>query len=158
VATRFSGPIAVGSALVLLGMVRATRGFNVADPLMQSVGYGVLSVFFAALVLWAFLNDGTARARWLRTPWLRWIGIRSYGIYVFHFPIAVLLAPWLASTINDGPPAKALVALIVQETLVAILAAAVAALSWRLLEQPALAWRDRLSLAPRVEPQALRQH
>jgi peptidoglycan/LPS O-acetylase OafA/YrhL len=161
VARKFSGPIAIGSGLVLLAMVRVTRGFNVADPIMQSAGYGILSVFFAALVLWAFLNEGTARARWLRTPWLRWIGIRSYGIYVFHFPIAVLMAPWLSAAINDGPPAKALVALITQEMLVAALAAAAAAVSWRLVELPVLAWRERLSLAARVGPlgdQALRQH
>jgi peptidoglycan/LPS O-acetylase OafA/YrhL len=160
-ATRFSGPLAAGSALVLLSLVRSTRGFNVMHPLTQSVGYAVLSVLFAALVLWAFLNDGTARTRWLRAGWLRWLGTRSYAIYVFHFPLAVMITPRLASAINDSPPRKALLALIVLEIVVGALAVAAAAVSWRFIEQPALAWRERLSLGPRVEPladQGLRQH
>jgi peptidoglycan/LPS O-acetylase OafA/YrhL len=157
-AVRFSGPIAVVSALALLAMFPVTRGFNVAHPFTQRVGYTVLSVFFAAVILWTALNDGTSRTRWLRTSWLRWVGARSYAIYVFHFPIAVLLAPWLSSTINDGAPAKALGALIAQQVIVGTLAIAAAALSWRFVEQPVLAWRDRLILEPRVglADQALR--
>ena len=58
---------------------------------------------------------------------LRWIGVRSYGIYLWHYPIIVLTAP-PGSAGNPVSPLRAL----------ALVAAtvAVAALSWKLIEEP----------------------
>ena len=57
---------------------------------------------------------------------LRWIGVRSYGIYLWHFPIIVLTTP--GGVANGREPTRE--ALQVAATLV------VAALSWRYLEEP----------------------
>ncbi len=56
---------------------------------------------------------------------LRWIGVRSYGIYLWHWPIIVLTAPGLREK-----PTLTLQVLQVAATI------AVAALSWRFVEEP----------------------
>lgn len=58
------------------------------------------------------------------TP-LRWLGVRSYGIYLWHWPIIVLTTPTAQRGIN-----LSLAALQVGATI------AVAALSWRFVEEP----------------------
>ncbi len=57
---------------------------------------------------------------------LRWVGVRSYGIYLWHFPIIVLTTP--GGVANGAEPLRELL------QLGAILG--VAALSWRLVEEP----------------------
>ena len=70
----------------------------------------------------------------IRAAWLgrilgirpvRWIGVRSYGIYLWHYPVIVLTTAGLARRF-DLPRAT------VQVTVTIILAA----LSWRLVEEP----------------------
>src|SRR5215218_610554 len=56
---------------------------------------------------------------------LRWLGVRSYGIYLWHWPIIVLTAPGL-----QQKPSLSLQILQVAATI------AVAALSWRFVEEP----------------------
>ena len=56
---------------------------------------------------------------------LRWIGVRSYGIYLWHWPIIVLTAPGL-----EQKPTMSLQILQVAATII------VAALSWRFVEEP----------------------
>jgi peptidoglycan/LPS O-acetylase OafA/YrhL len=57
---------------------------------------------------------------------LRWIGVRSYGIYLWHFPVIVLTTP--GGIANGAEPLRELLQL---GAIVAI-----AALSWRYLEEP----------------------
>ncbi len=55
---------------------------------------------------------------------LRWIGVRSYGIYLWHFPVIVLTTP--ANATEDLPRAAVQVAASI----------GLAALSWRFVEEP----------------------
>jgi peptidoglycan/LPS O-acetylase OafA/YrhL len=57
---------------------------------------------------------------------LRWIGVRSYGIYLWHFPIIVLTTP--GGIANGAEPLR--------EALQVVAIFAVAALSWRYVEEP----------------------
>jgi peptidoglycan/LPS O-acetylase OafA/YrhL len=57
---------------------------------------------------------------------LRWIGVRSYGIYLWHFPVIVLTTP--GGIAHGDEPLRELL------QLAAIVA--VAALSWRYVEEP----------------------
>jgi peptidoglycan/LPS O-acetylase OafA/YrhL len=56
---------------------------------------------------------------------LRWIGVRSYGIYLWHFPIIVLTAPGMQQQASLGLQVMQVVATV-----------AVAALSWQFFEEP----------------------
>lgn len=86
--------------------------------------YTAVPPVFTCMVLWS-LASGPG-PRWLCGPVLGWFGKRSYGIYLWHYPVIYLssggggaIAPW-------------------QETQAIRLAVtlAVAELSWRLVEQP----------------------
>jgi|ERR1700710_1513604 len=57
---------------------------------------------------------------------LRWIGVRSYGIYLWHFPVIVLTTP--GGIANGAEPLRELL------QLAAIVG--IAALSWRFVEEP----------------------
>jgi peptidoglycan/LPS O-acetylase OafA/YrhL len=72
-------------------------------------------------------------------------GTISYGIYLYHVPVMVLLGKWRG--LPDSPAELALwLALAVPVTFV------LASLSWRLVERPAMRWGARRAEAPAVAP------
>jgi peptidoglycan/LPS O-acetylase OafA/YrhL len=79
---------------------------------------------------------------------LRWIGVRSYGIYLWHFPIIVLASP-------SGPHGHSLV----RDVLQVAATFGIAALSWRFVEEPvrhgALGHLWKRARAARWQPRAL---
>src|SRR5829696_278580 len=94
------------------------------SPFLYKGGIVLLSVA-TVLVLTTLVHP----ASWLGvavgwTP-LRWLGVRSYGIYLWHYPIIVLTAPGLRERASLSLEALQVVATIV-----------VAALSWRFFEEP----------------------
>jgi peptidoglycan/LPS O-acetylase OafA/YrhL len=86
-------------------------------------GLNLLSLATAAVVA-AVATPGTRMSRWLGREPLRWLGVRSYGIYLWHFPVIVLTSP--ASGSDPLPLAAAQVAASI----------ILAALSWRFVEEP----------------------
>jgi peptidoglycan/LPS O-acetylase OafA/YrhL/lysophospholipase L1-like esterase len=85
----------------------------------------VLLAIATVLVIAAGAHPATRVGRALGWGPLRWIGVRSYGIYLWHLPIIVLTTP-AGSYGIDPVRAAAQVAATV----------AVAALSWRYVEEP----------------------
>lgn len=100
---------AAGLALLglILAMLFASRGAG-------AVGWTVLSAFTTALLLWA-LHGPTAmpvRAVLASAPMV-WLGQRSYGWYLWHFPVLVLWrAYWLEDTGIAGDLTVSLAALL----------------------------------------------
>lgn len=94
------------------------------SPFLYNGGIVLLSVA-TVLLLAALVHP----ASWLGVAvgWLplRWLGVRSYGIYLWHYPIIVLTAP--------GPQQRASLSLEVLQVAATI---TVAALSWQLFEEP----------------------
>ena len=87
-------------------------------------GFLVLSLATLAVVA-AVAHPATAMSRILGFAPLRWIGERSYGIYLWHLPVIVLLPDGFLEAQPLGRGAVALG-----------LTVAVAALSWTLVEDP----------------------
>lgn len=87
-------------------------------------GIVLLSVA-TVLVVAAVAHPATRLGLALGWKPLRWLGVRSYGIYLWHWPIIVLTTPILQKEINYS-----LATLQVGATIV------VAALSWRFVEEP----------------------
>jgi peptidoglycan/LPS O-acetylase OafA/YrhL len=96
--------------------------------------------FFLAWMLVAALTGVTGRySSILGWSPLVYLGRISYGVYVYHVFIIVLFTPFLIANGLD----------IVTRSLVLLVATlAVSALSWHWLEQPIIAWKNRLGEPP----------
>jgi peptidoglycan/LPS O-acetylase OafA/YrhL len=97
---------------------------NEYSPFLYRGGFVLLSLA-TVLVLAALVHPACRLGRVLGVAPLRWIGVRSYGIYLWHVPILVLTTPASAHQ-----TALWRAALQVAATFV------VAGLSWHFVEQP----------------------
>ena len=84
----------------------------------------LLLAVLTALVIGVTIHPGSQLRNVLGWEPLRWVGERSYAIYLWHYPVIVLTTPLNAS------PNVFRAALQIAATLV------IAALSWRYIEQP----------------------
>ena len=96
------------------------------DPAVYPLGLAVAALAAAGLTA-AAAAPGTVSAL-LSLPPLRWLGVRSYGIYLWHWPVIAIAA----AITGPGPTAPWLWA--VEATIAITLAAA----SWKWLEEPVL--------------------
>ena len=125
-ASRAAGPVldAVG-ACALVVLVWFFWRVNEFDPFVYRGGFLLLDV--CCVVLIAVLVHPSARLnRLLALPPLVWIGVRSYSIYLWHWPIFMVTRPELDLPFGGLPVLVIRVGL----TLVA------AELSYRFVEQP----------------------
>lgn len=93
------------------------------SPFLYRGGIALLSVAAAAVIA-AAATPGAWAGRVLGTRPLRWLGVRSYAIYLWHYPVIVLTTPANAGE-NLGRAAWQTAVIIV-----------LAALSWHWIEQP----------------------
>jgi peptidoglycan/LPS O-acetylase OafA/YrhL len=75
--------------LLLIIMFMVTSEF---DTFHYQGGMLLLSVITAFLTA-ALAHPASMLAKWLSVKPLRWIGVRSYGIYLWHYPIIILTTP-----------------------------------------------------------------
>jgi peptidoglycan/LPS O-acetylase OafA/YrhL len=94
------------------------------SPFLYRGGFLLLSLA-TVLVLAALVHPASRLGPALGCRPLRWIGVRSYGIYLWHFPVIVLTTPAGARGLD---PARAFL-----QTAAVV---GIAALSWRFLEDP----------------------
>ncbi len=104
----------------------ATGHFSGHDPAVYPVGL-ILAALGAAGLVAAAAGHGVIAAITSLPP-MRWVGIRSYGIYLWHWPVIALTAA-LAGSRSASPWLWPL------ETGAAI---ALASASWRFIESPVL--------------------
>jgi peptidoglycan/LPS O-acetylase OafA/YrhL len=121
-----SRPAAAGA------VVAATACLVISPPTIENLV--VLSVVPWAVALVLVLLTGEESGGWADTSWLGLVGRRSYGLYLWHYPL------WgVANSIHGAWSVPAYLA-------AALLTAGVAHLSWRCVEEPLL----RLRPAPRA--------
>lgn len=132
--------------VLVVGLV-AWLGFGTPhDALDESIGYTIQSIGFVALIVLLLEHAGTIRdARWFRA--IAWIGVYSYGIYLWH---SIALAPGdmlIAKATSAGMP-RLIVwggALVLQATI----AIGVGYVTTRAIEFPFLRLRNALFPAAR---------
>ena len=89
----------------------------------------LLASLGSAAVIAALLRGGSVH-RWLETPVLVWVGRRSYGLYLWHWPVFVLLTQIFAKQYVEGTGVYLVWVLTIVVTFVA------AGLSYRWVEVP----------------------
>jgi hypothetical protein len=110
---------ALGLALVGYSVLR----FDSATPFP---GLAVLvPTIGTALLIWSGSGSGTVVNRWLAVSPLVFIGQISYSLYLLHWPVLVFAKNFLILDMSTGSSLALLV-----------VAVALAALSWRFVEQP----------------------
>jgi peptidoglycan/LPS O-acetylase OafA/YrhL/lysophospholipase L1-like esterase len=114
---------AVGG-LALLKILLMAHSTAPSAPGMYRGGLVLLSVATAVVVA-ATVHPGSSMSRLLGVAPLRWIGVRSYGIYLWHFPVIAL------ATGTVGAPMT-----IWRAAFQIGLTVTLAALSWRYVEKP----------------------
>src|SRR6266702_1026767 len=100
--------------------------FSGPDPALYPAGLTIAAVAAAGLTA-AAASPGTVSAL-LSQPPLRWLGIRSYGIYLWHWPVITL------TTAMPGPGPRTPWLWLAESGAAIMLAAA----SWRWIEAPIL--------------------
>jgi peptidoglycan/LPS O-acetylase OafA/YrhL len=128
---RTFAPITPGATRVLnivggVGLVGIFVMFwrtNQYDPFLYEGGMVLLAVL-TAMVIGVTVHPGSRLQTVLGWEPLRWVGERSYAIYLWHYPVIVLTTP-----LNARPS-------ILRATLQIGVTFVLAALSWRYIEQP----------------------
>jgi peptidoglycan/LPS O-acetylase OafA/YrhL len=130
---RLNGPVAAGKrwaldaagATGLAAIVALIVGTDEYSPVLYRGGLVALSVATAVVVAVA-AHPASWLGRALGSGPLRWLGVRSYGIYLWHLPVIVLTGAAIDTGRVDLPRAGLQIGASI----------GLAALSWRYVEQP----------------------
>ncbi|WP_127581869.1 acyltransferase family protein [Paenibacillus koleovorans] len=118
-ALNLTGAIGIGIILYLIATT------NEYDSFLYRGGFVLLSIA-TALAVAALAHPASFLAGLFGCKPLRWLGVRSYGIYLWHYPIIVLSSP----TVNTGGPDWIRIMAQIAATLI------LSDLSWRFVEEP----------------------
>ncbi len=116
----------IAGAIGLVVLAWSMWHFSGANPAVYPFGLVLAALAAGALVLAAATPGRIGRALSARP--LRWLGIRSYAVYLWHWPVIAIIAG------IDVRGATSLPARLIETVLPILLAAA----SWRWLEEPIL--------------------
>jgi peptidoglycan/LPS O-acetylase OafA/YrhL len=107
------------------------------------VGHFWLALLYGNFIVLALIQgDQARRFNPFNNKVLEWFGLRSYGIYLFHKPIQILVPFLLAGFLGYELSTWTVIAIY---TLVLIV---VSELSYRLLEKPIMVWGHRFKYDP----------
>ncbi len=145
---KFSARAALLSVIVFV-VTFATGGLDRTTPFGRTLGYTVVGLTFAAILLWAMRHRSARATALLRATPLRYFGKLCYGLYLLHRPASIFLDVALAKAHLhlEGVPLLAL--------RIAV-SVGVATLSWNLFERPLLRFKKsfearKVSTAPPVQ-------
>lgn len=128
--------IAAMAGFVVVAGVR--QSFTSTDPLIVSVGISLLTITFASVLVLSLTFKPLKTI--MELPFMRWFGKYSYGLYVFH-PIInmIILHSPLTERFGEITPAKALLLLVLAFAVSLLTALA----SYKFLESPLLRLKSR---------------
>ncbi|WP_214741897.1 acyltransferase family protein [Exiguobacterium sp. s48] len=82
----------VTGGISLIGIVFIISHVNAYDAFLYYGGF-LLVAFLSALLIAAVAHPATIWSRLFGSAWLRVIGTRTYGIYLWHYPVIILSTP-----------------------------------------------------------------
>lgn len=140
--------LGLGSIALLAKISHSTAITDLTTPTPFSVAVpqAFALTFFGGMLL-VLTRPAAYLSRAMHWAWLRGTGRIAYGLYVIHYPVSWALArPSIAHRVGLAAP-----------VLYLSLTVGIARLSWRYLESPFLALKDRFSGRARSSPQAAPQ-
>jgi peptidoglycan/LPS O-acetylase OafA/YrhL len=136
-------PVAPFLAVHLLAPSQKTT-----HPAVQGLGFTVIALSYAGVLLAALLGGNPLLLRFLRSRTMRIFGKYSYAMYLWHFPMMRLVRTTLVSHINIPGPLRMLA--MIAATLLA------AVCSYQLVERRFLSLKNRFEpRLPAATPTAL---
>ncbi|MDX2026013.1 acyltransferase family protein [Microcella sp.] len=119
----------LGALLATSGLIAVTWALSI-DAAITYRGGLVAATALTAVAIVCLYHPGGRAVRLADAPLARWVGERSYGLYLWHWPVLLLLAAALPQIDRIGSQSwmLGLAALVI--------AVVLAALSFRFIEQP----------------------
>jgi peptidoglycan/LPS O-acetylase OafA/YrhL len=136
--TRFNAA-AISVSLITLLLWIYLRGDR-TNLLLATLGLSLADATFA-LIVFAILRQAGGSSWWLRAlraSWLGSIGMVSYSLYLFHYPLGYLVGKWVATWGLSRHQAA-----VTQVLLSVLVSFAVAYGLWFGMESRILSWKDR---------------
>jgi len=135
-----AAPILCVAAIITLATICAARGtVTHSDPLMLTLGLTALGIGSTGLVILA--ASGGYVSSLLSVRALRLVGKYSYGLYLYHFPLSILLSPQRRYFVSAT---HSMIIGSILFTLVALgVNLMVAAASFRFIESPILSLKSK---------------
>lgn len=129
---------AASGAMLFLGWV----SFNVTQGsrILYAWTFTVIAMATALVLVWVLYQRDGVSSRILAAAPLVWIGRRSYGIYLWHLPVAAAVSSPVTALIGGAEPHWTLPLFVFLSSTVVV-----AALSFRYVEEPILALKGRYS-------------
>jgi peptidoglycan/LPS O-acetylase OafA/YrhL len=135
-AAAFAGCAALGPPLVLATVWAERRWPAAGGDLQLVLSYFFVNLTFFGVVGLTALGAGRPLLAPLRNKWLRYLGLISYGLYLYHIPIRHA-AELIGARLDPGGNVQ------VYRALGVVISLAVAVVSWECLERPILSLKDR---------------
>ncbi len=124
---------------------------HVTSWFVVSVGHLLLSIIAALLILQITVLPNRVIRYFLGSKTMVWIGLISYGLYIYHLPI-MLIETWffkeklLISELFSFPyPLNTGVAIIIKDSLYLLLSFLIASVSYRFMEKPIMEYKAKFS-------------
>jgi peptidoglycan/LPS O-acetylase OafA/YrhL len=138
--------VAVGVVAAICAIRHTT---DHSDPVIATIGYSAIAVAYGS-VLVLCLKTGSLIQQLFSVGVLRVFGKYSYGLYLYHFPLAVALSPMKNSIVAWSHSFAIGSTLYIMVCLSANLV--VAAISFHCLESPITNLKKRFSYRTEKEP------
>jgi peptidoglycan/LPS O-acetylase OafA/YrhL len=138
--------VITGSAVVVLCAARHST--DSGDPVMATAGYTAIALASGALLACA-LRPGLWLEWLLSWSVLRAFGTYSYGLYLYHFPLTVVLSPMKPHIIAYTH--SLVIGSAVYVAVCLVINVVVAAASFHLFESPIMRLKSRFDYAQRSE-------
>jgi peptidoglycan/LPS O-acetylase OafA/YrhL len=104
-------------------------------PIWAIAGYTTFSAIFAILVYESVKKENKAITFIFTSPVLRFLGKYSYGFYIFHWPVYLLLRPLTDRFTTNFFATESTTQLVVSSVIASIAGLAVSVLSYHLFEK-----------------------